>query len=173
MMNSSLRTTATIVASLLMTTVMWSTVNAQTQRGYKDPLAPKTSPADKKLREFFNRGVPQTKTDRAAKRLFKDPLRKFGLPKNRLNDPDGPTAPSVTEPVFDPGIAHLDADGDGTVSRSEYFQGRTRLVSPGRDSDRRTRSLQRRLDSRFRQADSNGDGVVSPAELQATGGARF
>lgn len=167
------RSLALVVASLLLVTAFGSSASAQTQRGYKDPLAPKTSPVDRRINKFLNRGVPQTRTDRAVRRLFNDPLRKLGLPENRLNDPKSPTAPSVTAPQFDPGVARLDVDRDGSVSRTEYFRGRSRLVSPGRNADRRTRSHQRRLESRFRQADGNRDGVVSPAELKARGGARF
>lgn len=170
---SFIRPIALFAASLLLVSVVGSPASAQTQRGYKDPLAPKASPADKRLKKFFNRGVPQTKADRAARRLFQDPLRKLGLPENRLNNPNPSTAPGATVPVFEPGVARLDADRDGSVSRTEYFQGRTRLVSPGRNAGQRTRSHRRRLDSRFRQADVNGDGMVSPAELKARGGARF
>jgi hypothetical protein len=162
-----------VAASALLVSVIGSAAVAQTQRGYKDPLAPKTSSGDRKLQKFFSRGVPQTKTDRAARRLLNDPLRKLGLPENRLNDPKAATVPGAAPPVFESNVRHLDADGDGSVSRTEYFQGRTRLVSPGRNTARRNRAQQRRLDSRFRQADSNRDGRVSPAELKATGGVRF
>lgn len=173
MIVSSFRTVAVVAASLFLGSFIGSSAEAQTQRGYKDPLAAKKSPADRRIQKFFNRGIPQTKADRAARRLFDDPLRKFGLPENKLNDPKAPASTGATEPVFDPGVATLDSDGDGSVSRTEYFRGRTRLVSPGRNNDLRTRSLQRRLNSRFRQADANGDGKVSPAELQSNGGTRF
>jgi hypothetical protein len=170
---SSVRTTALVVMTVFLASVIWSGAGAQTQRGYKDPLAPKRSSIDKKLQRHFNPGIPQTKADRAARRIFDDPLRKLGLPGNNPNNPTTQSSPGVTAPVFDPGVAHLDRDGDGAVSRSEYFQGRSRLITPGRNADRRAQSHRRRLDSRFRRADTNRDGKVSPAELKATGVTRF
>ena len=170
---SIFRSIAFAAAAIALVSMTGPAVNAQTQRGYKDPLAPKVSPTDRRVNKFLNRGVPETRTDRAARRLFDDPMRKLGLPENRLNDPNASTGGSPTEPKFDPGVARLDADRDGSISRAEYFRGRSRLVSPGRNATQRSRSQQRRLESRFRRADTNGDGLVSPAELKARGGPRF
>ena len=74
------RPIAVMTASLLLVSVAGSTASAQTQRGYKDPLAPKTSPVDRIIRQHLNRGVPQTKTDRAVRRQFTDPMRNWACP---------------------------------------------------------------------------------------------
>ena len=66
----------------------------------------------------------------------------------------------------------VDIDGDGAISQSEYFQGRSRLSNLGVKSGRNDQRRTQRLQSQFRNADSNRDGKVSPLELQSVG-ARF
>jgi hypothetical protein len=130
------------------------------------PAAP---PWDDKVKRFYSRGDPQQEIDRARRRLYDDPLHRLGVPENRFEDPHAPDAPRTAPPAFDPGVSRLDNDRDGAISREEYFQGRTRLITPGFRGEQRQRRHQERLDSRFRDADRNRDGKITAEELQRSG----
>jgi len=91
----------------------------------------------------------------------------------RIKQPRGPNAPVVATVTLDPVVPRLDIDGDGSVSRNEYFQGRSRQSNPGVKTSRNYQRRTQRLNSYFRLTDSNGDGRVAPGELQARGRDRF
>ena len=76
-------------------------------------------------------------------------------------------------PTFAPGIAQLDTNLDGSVSRDEYFRGRDRRFAISDNSPTRRQVYLQKLDSRFGYADEDGDGKVSPEELSSIPGARF
>lgn len=107
------------------------------------------------------------------RRFYADPARRLGLPANpRLRDP--PTgAPPPALLVFAPTIALLDADGDGAVSRREYFTGRARFVPAGARGFARAQRLNQRLVAQFRALDANRDGRVTPDETTPYPNARF
>jgi hypothetical protein len=130
-------------------------------------------PWQKALDKYYRSNTPQSAADKARRTVFRDPTRVLGLPSNKITKPNQPNAPVVAPVTLAPAVSHLDSDGDGSVSRAEYFQGRSRLtnfgVKTGRNNQRRTKRLQ----SQFRRADSNRDGKVSPLELQAVGNGRF
>lgn len=146
----------------------------QTKRSPYLPKPAKIKPWQKKLDRFYRPGRPHTRLNRAKRTLFRDHGKALGLPSHAIiKQPNGPNAPVVAPVTLDPVVSHLDIDGDGSVSRNEYFQGRSRLsnigVKTGRNNQRRTQ----RLNSNFRRTDSNGDGKVTPEELQARGSGRF
>lgn len=116
---------------------------------------------------------PLAERDRAIKRLFGDPGRRVGLPPQpNLNQP-GEAAPPPAELTLPTEVQRLDRNHDGAVSRDEYFRGRTRMVPVGPAGDARQRQLQERLDSRFRDADRDRSGTVTPQELDQYGSPRF
>ena len=137
----------------------------QTQTG--KPAAP---PWDDRVKRFYGRGDTQQEIDGATRRLYDDPLRKYGVPENRRGDPRAPDSAS-TAPGFDYGVRRLDDNRDGAISRQEYFQGRARMVAPGLQGNERLRRQQERLNSQFRDADRNRDGKITPDELRR--GSRF
>ncbi|MEE8332260.1 MAG: hypothetical protein V3R85_00310 [Alphaproteobacteria bacterium] len=114
--------------------------------------------------------------DRRRERLrqfYGDPARGLGLPDNaRLRGP-ATGAPPPVAPVFTPIVALLDGDGDGVVSRQEYFDGRTRAVPAGSRGFARAQRLNRRLVAQFRSLDANRDGRVTPNETSPYPNARF
>lgn len=130
--------------------------------------SPTAQPWDDRVKRFYGRGEPDREFDRAKRKLFGDPLHdRMGLPENRLNDPDVPDGTqSTAPPAFDQRTLELDRDRDGAISREEYFQGKTRNVTPGFRGERRHQRVLDRLDTQFRKADRDRDGKVTPAELQ-------
>ncbi len=107
------------------------------------------------------------------RRFYRDPARRLGLPDNpRLRDP-ATGAPPPALLVFAPTIALLDADGDGAVSRREYFNGRARVVPAGARGFARAQRLNLRLVAQFRRLDANRDGRVTPDEATPYPNARF
>jgi hypothetical protein len=89
------------------------------------------------------------------------------------------TSPGTGQEAPAPGAAapgRFDSDGNGSVSRKEYLGRRTgmrRVGTHGATHRRaRHRDSQSRRNSRFRAADRNGDGRLSPAEQRNLGGRR-
>ena len=141
----------------------------------RDPLLPsadKLRPWEKKLERFYSRGNPQSEVDKATKRLYSDPLQKFGLPENKPLLPSETPQPEVTAPTLQPGVVELDRNSTGSITRDEYFRGRIGVMTLQERVSSRGRRMINRLNSQFRRADRNGDGIVTPLELQQ-GGGRF
>jgi len=67
--------------------------------------------------------------------------------------------------TLDPVVSHLDIDGDGSVSRNEYFQSRSRQSILGVKTSLNYQRRTQRLNSNFSLTNSNGDGRVAPEEL--------
>jgi hypothetical protein len=116
-------------------------------------------PVQRKLDRLFERERsvitrdPLADQKRALRRQFEDPARRAGLPPQPKFDapPSGPQAAPAPEPSLTPDLSRMDRNRDGAISRDEYM----------------------RLDSRFRGADVNRDGRVTPQELDAYGNPRF
>ena len=75
--------------------------------------------------------------------------------------------------MFAPTVSPLDTDGDGAVTRQEYFGARARFVPSGRQSIARARRASERLVTQFRALDANRDGLVTPDETALYPDARF
>lgn len=153
------------------------------KQGPTNPNARTVMPWDRKLGKFYQRqkgtAPPRIPVDRAFEKLNRDPMAKINRdPLARLGFgrhvrlPGEPKAAKPSAPTFDPGVSRLDADGDGLVSRDEYVRGNDRLPPIG-TGPARQRGYRQRLKSQFGYADQNGDGKVSPQELQSVRGARF
>jgi hypothetical protein len=153
------------------------------KQGPTNPNARTVMPWDRKLGKFYQRqkgSAPlRIPVDRAFEKLNRDPMAKINRdPLARLGFgrhvrlPGEPKAAKPSAPTFDPGVSRLDADGDGLVSRDEYVRGNDRLPPIG-TGPARQRGYRQRLKSQFGYADQNGDGKVSPQELQSVRGARF
>lgn len=109
---------------------------------------------------------PLADRDRALKRMFEDPGRRLGLPAQpNLNVPSEAALPPP-ELNLPPELQRLDRNRDGAVSRDEYMRGHNRMVPAGPAGEARQRQIQERLDSRFREADRDRSGSVTPLELQ-------
>jgi hypothetical protein len=146
----------------------------QTKRSAYLPKPAKVKPWQKRLDRLYRSRNPQRRLSKARRSLNRDFGKQLGLPSHaRINQPKGPNAPVVAPVTLDPVVSHLDLDGDGSISRNEYFQGRSRLSNFGVKTNRNNQRRVRRLTSQFRRTDSNGDGIVSPSELRSRGGGRF
>ncbi len=163
-----------VASALVIGLMLVLTPGAMAQQS-RDPLMPKSDtlrPWEKRLDRFYSRGNPQQDTNRATKRLYDDPLRKLGEPENKLPGPN--TAPGAAPPAtLQRGVVELDRDNNGSISREEYFRGRTPFMTPQDRVSNRGRRMMDRLDSQFRNADRNRDGKVTAEELQQGGGRRF
>jgi len=133
----------------------------------------KTESWQKAIDKLYRPANPQIGINKANSTLFRDPGKALGLQSNAISRPTAPNAPVVAPVTLDPAVSHLDINGDGSISRGEYFQGRARLSNLGVKSDRTNQRWKQRLDSQFRRTDLNRDGKVTPEELQSSGGARF
>lgn len=158
-----------IVAPLLATATSAQQIDRRPSLPKADDGAAWRKPVDK----LYRPANPQNDIDRAKRVIFGDPAKKIGLPSHGINRPKAPEAPVVEPVTLDPAVSHLDRDGDGSVSQSEYLQGRSRLTSPGIKGDRARQRRAQRLRSQFRSTDLNGDGKVSPEEMQLRGSGRF
>ncbi len=107
----------------------------------------------------------------ALRKLRRDPLAKLGLPANQAPLPQN--SPETIEPTFSPNTAGYDRDGDGGVTREEYFSSQRRSYGAGVGSSSRRQRALSRLDSQFRAADIDRDGKVTAQELNSLPGARF
>ena len=142
-------------------------------------LAQQTKPAkfkpwQKKLDRLYLPRRTRSGLNWANRTLFRNPGKALGLPSHvRIKQPRGPNAPVVAPVTLDPVVSHLDIDGDRSVSRNEYFQGRSRQSNLGVKTSFNYQRRTQRLNSNFRRTDSNGDGRVTPEELQARGSGRF
>lgn len=163
-------TFAVMIAVPLVTTALSAQdINRGSGLSKTDEATPWRKPIDKLYRPVN----PQSELDRAKRVIFGDPAKKVGLPSHGIQRPKAPNTPSVEPVTLDPAVSHLDKDGDGSVSQNEYFQGRARLTSPGIRGNRSRQRRDQRLKSQFRRTDLDGDGKVTPDELNARGSGRF
>ena len=161
--------TVLIVVPLVVTGVSGQQIDRRPSLPRADDGAAWRKPLDKLHRP----ANPQSEIDRAKRAIFGDPSKKLGLPSHGLRRQKAPDEPAAERLTLDPSVSHLDRDGDGSVSQSEYYQGRSRLTSPGIKGDRARERRAQRLRSQFRRTDLNGDGKVSPEEMQLRGSGRF
>jgi len=146
----------------------------QTKRSRYLPKPAKIKPWQKKLDGLYLPRRTRSGLNWANRTLFRNPGKALGLPSHvRIKQPRGPNAPVVAPVTLDPVVSHLDIDGDRSVSRNEYFQGRSRQSNLGVKTSFNYQRRTQRLNSNFRRTDSNGDGRVTPEELQARGSGRF
>jgi hypothetical protein len=115
--------------------------------------------------------LPRILVDRAFGNLNRDPLERLGFGRH-VRLPGEPKAAEPSAPTLDHGVSRLDTDGDGLASRNEYAQGNDRRPAIGAGPTLQ-RGYRQRLNSQFSYADQNGDGKVSPQELQSVRGARL
>lgn len=91
----------------------------------------------------------------------------------RIPAPLPDDTPTDDEPVFSPFAAGYDRNGDGAVTREEYFANQRRELGVGAGSASRQQRGLRRLDSQFRNADIDHDGKVTARELNSLPCARI
>lgn len=150
--------------------------DAQAQRsrsGASLPRPAKIKPWQERVDRYFRRMHPDPRRHlkKAERTLYRDPGKALGLPSNpKLNGKGGPKASGSATTGLNPAVANLDTNGDGSISRSEYLQGRSRLSSLNRRVNEHQRQ---RLKSQFRHTDLNRDGKVTPDELRYRGTGRF
>ena len=149
------------------------TTEAQAQQTRRHSDLPKNQAWQKALEQLYPPTNSQSELDRARGVLYRDPGRVIGLPSNAIRRPTRPNAPVVAPVTLAPSVARLDANRDGSISRSEYIQGRSRLPNLGGKSNRLNQRYSRRLSSQFSRTDLNGDGKVTAQELQSRGSGRF
>ncbi len=154
------------------------------RQGVVNQKARTLKPWERELGKFYQRQRPPESPGASAGRTFeqlnrdplakinKDPLARLGF-GSHVKLPSAPAAPTAPAPAFDPGIARLDSNNDGVVSRDEYVRGNNRQFGTGAAGSARERVYRERLSSQFGNADQNRDGKVSPEELQGIPGARF
>ena len=154
------------------------------RQGVVNQKARTLKPWERELGKFYQRqrlpASPSAPAARTFEQLNRDPLAKINKdPLARLGFgshvklPSAPVAPTAPAPAFDPGVARLDSDNDGAVSRDEYVRGNDRQFGTGGAGSARQRVFRERLSSQFGNADLNRDGKVSPEELQSIPGTRF
>jgi hypothetical protein len=132
--------------------------------------------------------LPDPIRDREA--AERERLRRLGLP---YYDPEAAKAATKTAPGAVPGgvgataspsqsptlrdldrnYSRHDSNRDGVISRGEYLNSRARVTPPAARNTFRERIFQERAASRFRANDRNGDGRLSPDELQDLRNPRF
>lgn len=105
---------------------------------------------------------------------IRDAIRKLGLGKqpNPLGNDDAKApepAPGLSAEV----LPKLDGNRDGYLSEKEYIGGRIPAPTAGVGNPRRRVEEYRRYGARFRAADRNGDGRLSPSEIDAMQGKPF
>ena len=133
---------------------------------------PKPFPWEKNADKFFSRSVPEI--ENPIDKRINEGLRRLGLPPQPKLDITGEEIPQ-TEP---PGLSQtvlprLDTNRDGYVSRQEYVSSRQRVGTVGRRGTQHHVHRNQRIDARFRAADRNRDGRLSPDEIDQIKGPRF
>ncbi len=142
------------------------TVGSAVNDLYKDPL-----------QKFYRNPAPAGGGGNAIDPATRNALRQlYGdkVPLSRPSVPDGP--PSAASANAAPrGFPRYDLNGDGAVTADEYSAAQMRAApgNPTPAAAARRQRLMERFNSRFRAADRNGDGRVTPAELDADPNARF
>lgn len=134
-------------------------------------------PWEKEIRRFRQRAErlgpdPTERLRIALRKLNADPMLRLGYTGNVLAPPEAKAAEPVVTPVFERYIG-IDANGDGEISRPEYMRGNARFIAVGPRGDARRRAYTARLKSRFRGADRNNDGRITPQELEGLRNFRF
>lgn len=119
---------------------------------------------------------PQAPTyENPLDKRIREGIKSIGLqPQPDLNDPGGAEPPPEDQPGLSATVVpRLDTNRDGFVSRDEYFDDRLRPPVVGSRGTERHVKRYRRTQSRFRQADRDGDGRLSSDEIDAMEGRRF
>lgn len=133
---------------------------------------PEPFPWERNAKRYLDRGLPGP--ENPVEREIRDGLRKLGLPDQPQLDTSGDAAPPPEPPGLSATVLpRLDTDGNGYVSRGEYFASRQRGPVAGSRGMERYLQRRERFDSRFRSADSNSDGRLDAAEIDAMEGRRF
>ncbi len=129
-------------------------------------------PNQKDVDRILNPRLPQY--ENPLDKRIDDARKALGLPPQPEFDSQGGASPPSEEPGLSSTILpQLDANGDGFVSREEYMQGHQRGTTVGDLGTRRYMQRYNRFDSRFRSADRDRDGRLSPDEIDAMQGKRF
>jgi hypothetical protein len=133
---------------------------------------PKPFPWERDADKFFSRTIP--KIENPIDKRINQGLKSIGLPNQPTLDITKDAAPLEEPPgLSETVIPKLDSNRDGVISRQEYMLKRQRSPTAGsRGTASQVRRL-KRLNSRFRSADSNRDGKLSGPEIDAMKGRRF
>jgi len=154
-----------VAATAAFVAACWiSAAAAQTQ--------PAPLPWEKRAREILEPKLPDN--ENPLDRQFQQNLKRLGLPPQPPLDTGADEAPAEPPPGLSTVIVpQMDSNHDGYVSRDEYFANRGRGRTAGSVGTQHYLQRQNRMDSRFRNADRNRDGRLSPEEIDEIGNARF
>lgn len=148
------------------------------QPGQVGPAAPRQAvppklPWERDVERYFSRQA-QDPGMTGLRKMYEDPLAKYGLPANPAPSSLAPRQGAPPPATLPPEVDRLDANRDGTITRQEYLSGRTRTPPVlGGTPSLREQALNARNNTRFRHTDRNGDGIVTPGELGSAPNSRF
>ncbi len=129
-------------------------------------------PNQKDVDRVLNPQLPQY--ENPLDKRIEQARKALGLPPQPKFDNQGETSPSPVEPGLSSTVLpQLDRNQDGFVSREEYMSDRQRGATVGALGTQRYMQRYHRFDSRFRAADTDRDGRLSPDEIDAMQGRRF
>ena len=133
------------------------------------------NPADRLYSNPFAQPSPSpvnSATGNALRRLYGG--RSALASPNLGASPGGASSAAPVSPT-DPSFRRYDLNGNGTISADEYTAARMRAApaNPNAVDAERRRMLLERFDSRFRSADRNRDGRITPGEMGGVSNPRF
>ncbi|MGB0631750.1 MAG: hypothetical protein ACPGRZ_13755 [Alphaproteobacteria bacterium] len=133
---------------------------------------PTPFPWEKNADRFLRQGLP--KIENPIDKRINEGLKRLGLPPQPKLDITGETVPQEQPPgLSETVMPTLDQNRNGFVSRDEYMRSRRGLLHAGRRGAEYHIRRDQRFDSRFRDADRNRDGRLSPDEIDRMKGRRF
>ena len=154
------------LALLIAAAIGWSVAPASAQQ------QPAPFPWEKNADRFFRQGLP--KIENSIDKRINEGLKRLGLPPQPKLDITGETVPQEEPPgLSETVMPGLDQNRNGFVSRDEYMRARRGLRHAGRRGAEFYVHRGQRFDSRFRAADRNRDGRLSPDEIDRMKGRRF
>ena len=133
---------------------------------------PTPFPWEKNAQKFFQQGLP--KIENPIDKRINEGLKRLGLPPQPKLDITGDLVPQEEPPGLSSSLMPtLDQNRNGFVSRDEYMRSRRGLLHADRRGAEFYIRRGERFDSRFRAADTNRDGRLSPTEIDRMQGQRF
>ena len=133
---------------------------------------PTLFPWEKNTNKFFRQGLP--KIENPIDKRINEGLKRLGLSPQPKLDITGDVVPQEEPPGLSSTLMPtLDQNRNEFVSRDEYMRSRRGLLDAGRRGAEFYIRRGQRFDSRFRAADRNLDGRLSPSEINRMQGRRF